>query len=171
MTEEQWLWAVNVVQPSLIRTESDEVTYNLHIMLRFELEQAMLTGDLATKDLPAVWNARMKDYLGVVPPNDAQGCLQDIHWCHGAVGYFPTYTLGNLYAAQFYEQATKDIPSLEQGFETGDFSGLLGWLREKIHRHGCRYLARDLVKRVTGKPLEARPLLEHLKRKAAMYGV
>jgi carboxypeptidase Taq len=172
VSEEQWLWAVNAVQPSLIRTEADEVTYNLHIMLRFDLEQAMLAGELSAHDVPAAWNERMRQYLGLVPPDDSQGCLQDIHWSHGSLGYFPTYTLGNLYAAQFYQQAQADVPGLEDSFAQGDFAPLLGWLREKIHRHGKRYSARELVQHVTGRPLKARPLLEHLARKAQrLYGV
>ncbi|MGA2500089.1 MAG: carboxypeptidase M32, partial [Tepidisphaeraceae bacterium] len=172
VSPEQWLRAVNHVEPSLIRTESDEVTYNLHIMLRFEIELNLLTGSLSTKDVPAVWNRTTRDYLGITPPNDAQGCLQDIHWSHGAIGYFPTYTLGNLYAAQFYAQAKADIGGLEEAFAAGDFKPLLGWLREKIHRHGKRYSAGELVRRVTGRALVAKPLLDHLARKTKeAYGV
>lgn len=170
--EDQWLFAINDVSPSLIRVEADEATYNLHVLLRFELEQAMLTGDLSTNDVPAAWNERMNKYLGLTPPDDARGCLQDVHWSHGSIGYFPTYTLGNLYAAQFYEQAKRDVSGLEAGFERGDFAPLLAWLRTNIHRHGKRYSARDLVKRITGQPLSARPLLDHLERKAKeLYGV
>lgn len=167
VNEDQWLFAINDMRPSLIRTESDEATYNLHILLRFELEQAMLSGDLSPADVPAAWNERMKKYLGLTPPDDARGCLQDVHWCHGAIGYFPTYTLGNLYAAQFFEQAQKDLGDLDAQFARGEFAPLLGWLREKIHRHGRRYTAPQLVKRITGQPLSAEPLLRHLNRKAA----
>jgi carboxypeptidase Taq len=170
--EDQWLFAINDVRPSLIRVEADEATYNLHVLLRFELEQAMLTGDLSTKDVPAAWNERMQKYLGLTPPDDARGCLQDVHWSHGSIGYFPTYTLGNLYAAQFYEQAKRDVPGLEAGFERGEFGPLLTWLRTNIHRHGKRYPARELVKRITGQPLSAQPLLDHLRKKAGeLYGV
>src|SRR5205085_8279683 len=109
VTDEQWYFAVNDVRPSLIRTEADEMTYNLHVLLRFELEQAMVTGDLKVADIPAAWNERMKKYLGLTPPDDARGWLQDIHWSGAALGYFPTYTLGNLYAAQFFEQAREDL--------------------------------------------------------------
>ncbi len=169
---DQWYFAVNNVRPGFIRTESDETTYNLHILLRFELEQAMLTGDLAVADIPSAWNQKMKTYLGLTPPDDAQGCLQDIHWSIASLGYFPTYTLGNLYAAQFFEQARKDLGDLDAMFAAGDFAPLLKWLREKIHRHGRRYTARDLVRRVTGKPLSAEPLLKHLKARASdLYGV
>ncbi len=169
---EQFVFAVNDVRPSLIRTEADEVTYNLHIMLRFELEQDLLTGDLAVDDLPAAWNAKMKEHLGLTPPDDAQGCLQDVHWSHGAIGYFPTYALGNLYAAQFFERAGADLGDLDAMFARGEFRPLLEWLRRNIHRHGRRYAARQLAQRVTGEDLTAQPLLRHLNRRAAQwYGV
>lgn len=169
---EQWVFAVNDVRPSLIRTESDEATYNLHILLRFEMEQALLDGELAVADVPTAWNEKMRRYFGITPPDDAKGCLQDIHWSGGAIGYFPTYTLGNLYAAQFFEQARKDLGDLDGQFSRGDFATLLGWLRQNIHRHGMRYTAGELVKRVTGKALSAEPLLNHLKGKAAeLYSV
>lgn len=172
VSEEEWYRAVNDVRPSLIRTESDETTYNLHILLRFELEKAMLSGDLKAADLPGAWNGKMKEYLGVAVPDDARGCLQDIHWSGGALGYFPTYTLGNLYAAQFFEQAGKDLGDLEGQFARGEFEPLLGWLREKIHRHGKRFGAGELVREVTGAGLSARPLLEHLRKRAGeVYGV
>lgn len=169
VTEDQWVFAVNNVRPSLIRTESDETTYNLHIMLRFELEQLLLMQQIKPNDLPAIWNDRMKSYLGVTPPNDAQGCLQDIHWSGGAFGYFPTYTLGNLYAAQFFERAGKDLGDLDAMFAKGEFAPLLAWLRDKIHRHGKRYTAQQLVRRVTGADLSAEPLMRHLERNASEY--
>ena len=171
VNDEQWYFAINDIRPSLIRTEADEATYNLHIMLRFELEQALLNDELKTRDLPAAWNSRMKEYLGLTPPDDARGCLQDIHWSGGSIGYFPTYTLGNLYAAQFFEQADKDLGGLDAQFARGDFAPLLGWLRKNIHQHGKRYRAGELVKRVTGKELSPEPLLAHLRRKAELYGV
>ena len=171
VSEDQWYFAINDVRPSLIRTEADEATYNLHVLLRFELEQALLNDELKTRDLPAAWSDKMKQYLGLIPPDDARGCLQDIHWSGGAIGYFPTYTLGNLYAAQFFRQADKDLGGLDAQFARGDFAPLLGWLREKIHRHGKRYRAAELVKRVTGSELSAEPLLSHLSRKAEVYGV
>jgi carboxypeptidase Taq len=167
-----WYFAINDVRPSLIRTESDEATYNLHIMLRFELEQALLNDELKPADLPAAWNERMKSYLGLEPPDDTRGCLQDIHWSGGAIGYFPTYTLGNLYAAQFFEQARKDLGDIDAQFARGQFGPLLEWLRDNIHRHGKRYTAGELAQRVTGRPLEAGPLLKHLRAKASeLYGV
>lgn len=172
VTEDQWVFAVNDVRPSFIRTEADEATYNLHVLLRFELEQALLTNDLTPADVPGAWNEKMKHYLGLTPPDDARGCLQDIHWSHGAIGYFPTYTLGNLYAAQFFEQASQDLGNLDEHLARGDCAPLLSWLRDKIHRHGKRYTARQLVRNVTGKDLSAEPLLRHLNRKASeLYGV
>ncbi|HEX8523760.1 MAG TPA: carboxypeptidase M32 [Tepidisphaeraceae bacterium] len=165
ITLEKWYFAVNDIRPTFIRTESDEATYNLHILLRYELEQAILAGDLVVRDIPGAWNEKMKKYLGLTPPDDAKGCLQDIHWAGGSIGYFPTYTLGNLYAAQYFEQARKDIGDLDALFAQGNFRPLLDWLRKNIHQHGRRYRARDLVQRVTGQPLSAQPLLNHLKRK------
>jgi carboxypeptidase Taq len=169
---DQWYFAINDVRPSLIRTESDETTYNLHIMLRFDLEHAMLAGNLTPADLPAAWNAKMREYFNLTPPDDTRGCLQDIHWSGGAIGYFPTYTLGNLYAAQFFEQARSDLGDLDAQFAKGEFAPLLGWLRENIHRPGKRYTAGQLAQRITGKPLESAPLLRHLRAKASeLYGV
>jgi carboxypeptidase Taq len=172
VSEDDWYFAVNDVRPSFIRTESDEATYNLHVLLRFELERAMVRGDLAARDVPGAWNEKMRRYLGLVPPDDARGCLQDIHWSGGAVGYFPTYTLGNLYAAQFFEKARAGLRGLDDSIGAGDFAPLLGWLREKIHRHGKRYTAGRLVREVTGSDLSAEPLLRHLRAKASeLYGV
>jgi len=172
VSDDDWYFAINDVRPSLIRTESDEATYNLHVLLRFELERALLHGDLSTADLPAAWNERMEEYLGVEPPDDARGCLQDIHWSGGAIGYFPTYTLGNLYAAQFFEQARKDLGDLDAQFARGEFAPLLGWLRVHIHSQGMKYPPRQLVRRITGQDLTPGPLLQHLRLKAtALYGV
>jgi carboxypeptidase Taq len=162
----------NMVEPSFIRVESDEATYNLHIMLRFELERALLRGDLKPADLPGVWNERFQAYLGVEVPDDRRGCLQDVHWAFGLVGYFPTYTLGNLYSAQLFEKISEDIPTLQDQFRQGEFAELLTWLREHIHHHGQRYRAKDLCKHVTGKELSAEPLLRHLEGKLRpVYGI
>ncbi len=164
--------AVNRVEPSLIRVEADEGTYNLHVMVRFEIERALLRGDLEVKDVPGVWNEMYREDLGVDVPDDKRGCLQDVHWSFGLVGYFPTYTLGNLYAAQFWEQIVQDIPDLEAGFAEGQFKPLLDWLREKIHRHGRRYRAAELCERITGKPLSPDPLMRHLERRVRpAYGL
>ncbi len=155
----------NIVEPGFIRVEADEATYNMHIMIRFELERAILRGDLDVDDIPQVWNAKYKDYLGLDVPDDRRGCLQDVHWSHASMGYFPTYTLGNLYAAQIFEKVLKDIPNLSQQFERGKFDELKSWLNENIHKHGRRYLPAQLCERVTGKPLSADALLRHLEGK------
>jgi carboxypeptidase Taq len=162
---DDFYFAVNDSRPSLIRTESDEVTYNLHIMIRFELEQALIMDELRVADLPGAWNQKYQDYLGVAPPNDSDGVLQDVHWSGGALGYFPTYTLGNLYAAQFFEQAEKDLGDLSDMFRGGEFRPLLDWLRVNIHCHGRRYSAAELVQRVTGKALSHDALMRHLRGK------
>ena len=135
MSLDDWLFAINDVQPSFIRVEADEATYNLHIILRFELEQALISGDLSRADVPGgVEREVPASLLGLTPPSDAEGCLQDIHWSIGGIGYFPTYTLGNLYAAQFMEQARQDLAGLDDDFRRGEFGRLKGWLNEKIHR-------------------------------------
>jgi carboxypeptidase Taq len=163
---------MNVCRPDFIRVEADEATYNLHIMVRFELERALMSGDLAAADVPHEWNLRYKEYLGIDVPDDARGCLQDVHWSGGMFGYFPTYTLGNLYAAQLFEKILDDIPDLYDGFGRGDFSPLREWLNANVHAHGGRYLPADLCERVTGTPLGAEPLLRHLDRKLRpLYGV
>jgi len=157
--------ACNRVQPGLIRVDSDEATYNLHIMLRFDLVRALLSGDLTVADLLGAWNERMLADLGLVVPDDRSGCLQDIHWSMGAVGYFPTYTLGNLYAAQLWEAIQRDLPDLDEAIAGGEFGGLLGWLRDQIHRHGRRYSATELCERATGAPLSADPFFRYLQEK------
>ena len=170
-----FLFAVNDVRPSFIRTESDEATYNLHVLLRFELERALLGGDLNVGDLPGAWDEKMREYLGVVPDRPSLGCLQDVHWAAGLIGYFPTYTLGNLYSAQIYEKATGDLggeAERDAMFARGEFRPLLDWLVEHVHRHGRRYGARELVARITGGEPSAEPLMNHLNRKASeFYGV
>jgi carboxypeptidase Taq len=157
--------AVNLVRPNLIRVESDEATYNLHIMLRFDLERAMLRGDLAVADLPGAWNERMRGDLGLDVPDDSRGCLQDIHWAMGTIGYFPTYTLGNLYAAQLWEAATAATPDLRERISRGDFAPLLEWLRANIHRAGRLRPAAELCRELTGAPLGHHALMRHLNGK------
>lgn len=154
----------NLVKPSLIRTEADEVTYNLHVMLRFELEEKMITGKIKAKDLPEIWREKMKRYLGVVPKTDREGVLQDVHWSHGPMGYFPTYTLGNLYAAQFAAKMRKDL-NLSKLMGKGELGTILSWLRDKIHRHGSLYWPAELVKRVTGEELNPNYFLKYIKEK------
>jgi carboxypeptidase Taq len=164
---EDFHFAVNRVGPSLIRVKADEVTYNLHILIRFELEQALLSGDLPAADLPAAWNEAYRRHLGIAPRNDTEGCLQDGHWASGLIGYFPTYTLGNLMAAQLLDRATEDLGDLNDPFSRGDFSPLLDWLRDRVHRHGSRYQAPRLIEQATGTPLDHHSLLRGLQRKYA----
>jgi len=157
--------AINRVEPSLIRVEADECTYNLHIILRFELEVDLIEGRLAVHDVPDAWNEKVREYLGLSVPNAAQGCLQDIHWSHGAFGYFPTYALGNLYAAQLMERIEQDLPALWDDVATGTFGPLLEWLRSHIHEVGRRMLAPELIAHVTGKPPSSEPFLAYLRGK------
>ena len=164
--------AINTVAPSLIRVEADEVTYNLHIVVRFELERDLLSGKLEVTDIPDAWNARMADLVGVRPPNDREGCLQDVHWSMGVFGYFPTYALGNLYAAQFFAAARRDIPDLDDRIRNGDLKALLEWLRANIHRQGMRYRANELCEEVTGQPLSIKPFMDYVKGKfEPIYGL
>jgi carboxypeptidase Taq len=172
VTPEEWFWAINNVQPSLIRVEADEATYNLHIIIRFELEQSLLTGDLPVKDLPGAWREKYQKYLGIEPPTDADGCLQDIHWSAALIGYFPTYSLGNLYASQFFEQADRDLGGMDEQLARGEFAPLKDWLQRNIHQRGQCYSAAELVQLVTGQPLSHAPLMRHLRGKLGpLYGV
>jgi carboxypeptidase Taq len=169
---DEFFGAINAVQPSLIRVEADEVTYNLHIILRFEIERELVAGRLAVKDIPQVWNEKMQRIVGITPPDDARGCMQDIHWSIGALGYFATYALGNLYAAQFYSAIREAIPNLDELIRAGDFKPLLAWLREHIHRHGMCYRASELCERVTGRTLSTEPLISYLQSKyRPIYGI
>jgi carboxypeptidase Taq len=164
-TAEDFYRAVNKTQPSYIRVEADELTYNFHIILRFELEQAMLNGDLAVADLPTAWNDKMQSLLGIVPPNDSQGCLQDVHWSRPGFGYFPTYALGNLYATQFFETATSQNPVILDELAQGKTTTLLSWLRENIHQHGRKFTPGELVRRVTGQPLSHAAFMRYVSAK------
>jgi carboxypeptidase Taq len=162
---------VNQVQPSFIRVEADEATYNLHVALRFELEQEMLSGEVELDELPEIWNARMQEYLGVVVPEDRLGVLQDVHWSHASLGYFPTYTLGFLLAAQLWERIEADLPGLDDDIRRGEFSALREWLRENLHRHGRKLMPAELQERLLGGPVSPEPFLRHLRRKLAdVYG-
>jgi carboxypeptidase Taq len=162
---DEFYFAINDVRPTLIRTESDEATYNLHILVRFELEYSLMEDDLRVADLPAAWHDKYREYLGIGPETDSEGVLQDVHWSGGHFGYFPTYALGNLYAAQFFEQAAADLGDVDGMFTKGEFRPLGDWLRDRVHRQGRRYSAADLVQRVTGKPLSHGPLMRHLRAK------
>jgi carboxypeptidase Taq len=157
--------AVNAVRPTLIRVDADEVTYNLHIILRFEIEKRLFAGTLAVADLPAAWNELAKGLLGLTPANDREGVLQDVHWSGGMFGYFPSYCLGNMMAAQFWYKAQGELPGLDEDFARGDFSRLLGWLRKNIHEQGRRYDSRELVKAVTGEALTPKYLLRYLRER------
>lgn len=157
--------AINDVRPSLIRVEADEVTYNLHVLIRFELELALIEDQLQVVDLPTAWNEKYQHYLGIAPPSDSDGVLQDVHWSAGLFGYFPTYALGNLYAAQFFDQAEHDLGGLTEDFRSGDFRPLGEWLRANVHAHGRRYTPAELVQRITGKPLTHVPLITQLRSK------
>jgi len=164
--------AINKVSPTLIRVNADEATYNLHVMLRLELEIGMVEGKFAVKDLPEIWNEKMNDYLGVVPPNDAQGVLQDIHWSSGALGYFSTYALGNLISAQLWEKINAEIPDLDEQICKGKFDALLVWLREKIHVFGRKYDPQDLVQKATGSKIDAAAYVRYLTKKySEIYGL
>jgi carboxypeptidase Taq len=164
--------AINDVQPSFIRVEADEATYNLHILLRFDLERPLIAGDLQPADVPGVWNETFTKYFGIVPPDDAHGCLQDIHWSGGMIGYFPTYALGNMYAAQFFACAEHELGDLPGVFAKGEFGSLKTWLNDKIHKHGRRYRAQKLAEVVTGESLSPLPLVRHLRAKFdELYGL
>jgi carboxypeptidase Taq len=169
---DEFYFAINDVRPSLIRIEADEATYNLHIIVRFELERALLNGDLKVADAPSVWREKYRDYLGIEPTSDADGVLQDIHWSAALVGYFPTYTLGNLYAAQFIQKADRDLDGLQRLFAQGEFGPLREWLRKNIHERGQCYTASELAEVVTGGPLSHRPLMAYLRTKLGLlYGI
>ena len=164
--------AINKVVPSFIRVEADELTYNMHIMVRFEMEVAMVEGGLKVKDIPEVWNQKYHDYLGITPPTAALGCLQDTHWAGTGIGYFSTYSLGNIISAQLFQTAEKDIPNLRTGFATGQFKPLLDWLRKHVHQHGRRYKPQELVKRVTGSTIDATAYIAYLTAKYSdIYGL
>jgi len=163
---EQFYKAINEVEPGFIRVESDEVTYPMHIILRYELEKGLIEGTIEVDDLPKLWNAKMKEYLGIEPSTDSQGVLQDTHWASGLFGYFPTYSLGAIYSSQFFEQLKKEIPNVDQLLENGDFKPVREWLRNKIHIVGSLYPSGDLLaKEVTGQPLNPSIFTDYLQKK------
>ena len=171
VTLDEFYGAINYVTPSYIRVEADEATYNLHIMLRFEIEQGLMHGDIKPADVADVWREKFKQFFGIEVDTDSNGCLQDIHWAGGAFGYFPTYALGNLYAAQFFNTAKQELGNLDLQFASGNFLNLREWLRTKIHLQGQKYPATDLVKVVTGEPLSHKPLIEYMTKKyGEIYG-
>ncbi|MBT5855032.1 carboxypeptidase M32 [bacterium] len=163
--------SINQVQPSLIRVGADEVTYNLHILIRFEMEQHLFNETVNVMDLPEMWNAKYKEYLGITPPTDSDGILQDVHWSFGLFGYFPTYTLGNLYGRMMFEQAEQELPNLAANIEEGHLTGLTQWLNHKVHQVGRRRSAADLIKDITQKELTPEPFLKYLRHKyGTIYG-
>ncbi|MCQ3939052.1 MAG: carboxypeptidase M32 [Chloroflexi bacterium] len=163
---------INKVEPSFIRVNADEATYNLHIMLRLELEIGMVDGGIVIKDLPEIWNEKMREYLGITPPNDAQGVLQDIHWSYGSIGYFSTYALGNIVSAQLWERINKDIKNLDEQIRKGQFSELREWLREKVHKYGHKYDPQDLVQKITGSKIDSAAYVRYLTKKYSdIYGL
>jgi len=169
---EEFYRAINVCEPSLIRVEADEITYNLHVILRFELESELVAGRLAIADLPGAWNQKMASFLGTQPPDNRKGVLQDVHWSAGLFGYFPTYTLGNLYAAQFHEKLREDLPDLDDRLGRGELAPIKAWLNSHIHRHGRLHFAGDLCRRVTGRPLSVDPSMGYLEDKfGEIYGL
>ncbi len=164
--------AINRVQPSFIRVEADEVTYNLHIFLRFQLEKEIINGQIEVHDIPARWNELFEDIFDMKVPDDSRGCLQDVHWSGAAFGYFPTYTLGNIYSAMIFDAALKDMPGLREDFKKGEFGRLLSWLREKIYAQGQRYRSRQLVEEITGSPPDCQCFLGYLQKKAELlFGI
>ena len=168
---ESFYRAINVVEPSLIRIEADELTYNLHIMIRYELEKALFEGSVRVKDLPGAWNEKYKEYLGVAPEHDGEGVLQDVHWAGGSFGYFPSYALGNMYAAQFRHAMQKQLPDLDQMAGRGDFAPIREWLAEHIHKYGKLLTPKEIVLRVTGEELNPDYLIQYLQEKyGALYG-
>lgn len=162
---DKFLFALNEVRPSLIRTEADEVTYSLHIIMRFKLERMLIGGELGPEDLPEAWNTWMERYFRLLPPDYSNGVMQDVHWPAGAIGYFPSYALGNMYAAQFYAKAEEKLGNLQEMFEAGEFGPFLEWFRQNVHSQGSRHLPHNLVKAATGEDLNADYLIAHLKRK------
>ncbi|MGA3116785.1 MAG: carboxypeptidase M32 [Syntrophobacteraceae bacterium] len=169
---DKFLFALNQVRPSLIRTEADEVTYNLHIIMRFKLERMLIGGDLEPEDLPEAWNTGMERYFRLLPPDYSNGVMQDVHWPSGAIGYFPSYALGNMVAAQFYAKAEEKLGNLQEMFEAGEFGPFLQWFRQNVHSQGSRHLPRNLVKAATGEDLNPDYLIGYLKQKyGGLYGL
>lgn len=165
VTFEEFYKAINIVEKSLVRTEADELTYSLHVIIRYEIEKMLINGEVKVADLPEVWNEKYKEYLHVEPKNDAEGVLQDMHWSGGEFGYFPSYALGNLYGAQFLNKMKKDMPSMYADIEKGDLSKVHNWLKENVHKYGCTYKPADLIKRVTGEELTAKYFIDYLNNK------
>jgi carboxypeptidase Taq len=164
-SEEHFYRAINRVKPSLIRTEADELTYHFHVIIRYEIEKSLIEGSLAVKDIPDCWREKYRKYLGIEVPDERSGCLQDVHWSHGSFGYFPTYSMGSLYAAQFYNAAEIAIPGLEDHLKSGNFNILLNWLRKNIHINGRRYTSEELCQKITGEGINIRHFMQYVTNK------
>jgi carboxypeptidase Taq len=162
---EDFYRAVNKIEPTFIRVDADQVTYNMHVILRFELEQEIVTDAIALADVPEAWNAKMKEYLGVDVPDDRRGVLQDVHWSGGGMGYFPTYSLGNVMSLQIWERVREAIPNLDEQFEQGEFGALREWLRDNLHRYGRKFTPQETLRHATGSTIDAKPYLAYLKKK------
>lgn len=163
--------SMNLVKPSLIRTNADELTYHFHILVRFEIEKALIEGSIEVENLDEFWVEKYKEYLGIEVPSDREGILQDIHWSHGSLGYFPTYSLGSFYAAQFYAQANKDVPNLEEEIAAGNMMPMLEWLRKNVHQHGRLYTAEELCVNITGEKLNFQYFMDYARAKyGGIYG-
>jgi carboxypeptidase Taq len=165
ISTEQFYKGINKVQPSLIRTEADELTYHFHVFIRYQIERQIIEGTIITHDIPAFWNEQYKKLLGVSASDDKEGCLQDVHWSHGSFGYFPTYSLGSLYAAQFFKTAAMQLNDIHAHLEKGDTSGLLHWLRDNVHQYGRKYKSEEMCKKISGTGLDIALFVEYLLRK------
>jgi carboxypeptidase Taq len=165
VTVEDFYRGINKVEPSLIRVEADEATYNMHIMLRLEIEIGLMEGTMKVKDLPEIWNTKMRDYLGITPPNDASGVLQDVHWSGGMIGYFPTYALGNLASVQLWDKLVEENPNVYDEIAKGQFDTVLGWMRENVHQYGCKYEPQEIMLKATGSKITPEPYMAYLKAK------
>lgn len=165
MKLDEYFKTINVVKPSLIRIEADEVTYSLHIMLRYDIENMLINEDLPVKDLPKIWNEKMREYFDIVPDSDANGVLQDVHWSMGALGYFPSYALGNFYAAQFFQKASEEIDDFDKKIQNGELLTLKKWLNENVHKYGRKYLPDELIKKVVGSSMSVEPFMKYLEEK------
>jgi len=172
LSVEEFYRAINTVKPSFIRVEADELTYNLHIMIRYEIEKGLIAGELKAKDLPSIWNNKMEEYLGIVPTTDRDGVLQDVHWSFGGLGYFPSYTLGNLYAAQILNTIQQELPDFYQNIEKGNFTEVNEWLKAKVHQYGSLIPPNELIVKITGEELDAKYLVNYLETKySEVYGL
>jgi len=165
VSQQDFYRGINKIEPSLIRVEADEATYNLHVMLRLEIEIGLMEGTIEVKDLPEIWNAKMEEYLGVTPSNDAEGVLQDVHWSGGMIGYFSTYALGNLASVQLWDKMLEEHPNIPDEIAQGKFDAILGWMREKVHRFGSKFEPQEIMLKATGSKITPEPYMHYLQTK------